>query len=76
VEIVRRSGVPVRVTAKEKTLLDLFLFSPFHTGSAHRGARIPEEIFLEALARCVDDPGFYFDMFHEIAAVFRCEKKR
>ncbi|MCS4089796.1 type IV toxin-antitoxin system AbiEi family antitoxin domain-containing protein [Rhizobium sp. BK176] len=70
---VEKSGTPVQVTSKERTLVDLFLFSPFNSRSTLRTARIPEETFLESLSRCVDDPEFSFDDFHVLAETFGCE---
>jgi hypothetical protein len=73
VVLVEKSGVPVKVTSKERTLVDLFLFSPFNSRTTDRTARIPEETFLESLSRCVDDADFSFDLFHEIAETFGCD---
>jgi hypothetical protein len=70
---VEKSGTPVRVTSKERTLVDLFLFSPFNSRSTLRTTRIPEETFLESLSRCVDDPEFSFDDFHGLAETFECD---
>ncbi len=71
--LVEKSGVPIRVTSKERTLVDMFLFSPFNSRTTDRSARIPEETFLDSLSRCGDDPDFSFDLFHEIAEVFGCD---
>jgi hypothetical protein len=70
---VARSGTAVRVTSKERTLVDLFLFSPFNSRTTDRTARVPEETFLESLSRCVEDPDFSFGLFHEIAETFGCD---
>ncbi|MBY3151022.1 hypothetical protein HFO56_01070 [Rhizobium laguerreae] len=70
---VEKSGTSVRVTSKERTLVDLFLFSPFHSRSTLRSTRIPEETFLESLSRCADDPEFSFDDFHVLAETFECD---
>lgn len=67
IETVDRSGTAVKVTTKERTLVDLFLFSSFNSRR-----RIPEESFLDSLSRCVDDPDFSFDQFHELAETFGC----
>ncbi len=72
VDTVTKSGTDIRVTSKERTLLDLFLFSPFNSRTTERTARIPEESFLEALSRCVDDESFSFDAFHFLARKFGC----
>ncbi|MDW9478802.1 hypothetical protein GOB57_08795 [Sinorhizobium meliloti] len=71
--LVEKSGVPVRVTSKERTLLDLFLYSPFNSRTTDRTARIPEETFLESLSRCVEDAEFSFDLFHDVAEAFGCD---
>jgi hypothetical protein len=70
---VLKSGTDIRVTSKERTLVDLFLFSPFNSRTSDRNARIPEETFLESLSRCVNDDDFCFERFHEIAEAFECE---
>ena len=75
VETVIKSGTPVRITSKERTLLDLFIFSPFNSRTTASTARIPEETFLDSLAKCVDDTDFSFDKFHTLAAVFECSSR-
>ncbi|OWV85450.1 hypothetical protein [Rhizobium sp. R693] len=76
VALVKRSGIAIRVTSKEKTLVDLFLFSEFKTITASdRRVRVPEETVLEAMARCTRDSSFSFDTFHEIADAFGCAQK-
>lgn len=73
VEEVVKSGHTVRLTTKERTLVDLFLFSPFNSRTTDRSVRIPEETFLESLSRCVEDDTFSFEVFHEIAETFGCD---
>ncbi|WP_372353009.1 type IV toxin-antitoxin system AbiEi family antitoxin domain-containing protein [Pararhizobium sp. BT-229] len=73
VVVVEKSGVPVKVTSKERTLVDMFLYSPFNSGRTDRSARIPEETFLDSLSRCVDDPDFSFDAFNVLAEAFGCD---
>jgi len=75
IETVVLSGTAVRVTGRERTLVDLFQFSPFSGRTTERNARVPEESFLESLSRCVADPGFSFDAVHDIAAAFGCEER-
>lgn len=75
IETVGFSAVPVKITSKERTLLDLFVFSPFNPSTTDAAARIPEETFLDSLSRCVDDPAFSFDEFHSLAETFGCAEK-
>ena len=75
VDTITLSGTPIRITSKERTLLDLFIFSPFNSSTTDASARIPEETFLDALARCADDADFSFDRFHELANKFGCSSK-
>lgn len=70
VETIVLSATPIRITSRERTLVDLFLFSQFHSGATAASARIPEESFLDALDRAGHDPAFSFDRFHEIARAF------
>nr|WP_250807953.1 type IV toxin-antitoxin system AbiEi family antitoxin [Neorhizobium tomejilense] len=73
IETVIKSGHPIKITSKERTLVDLFLFSPFCSRATDRSARIPEETFLDALSRCVEDEDFDFDTLHKkIAPRFGC----
>jgi hypothetical protein len=73
IETVVKSGHPIKITSKERTLLDLFLFSPFCSRTTQRSARIPEETFLDALSRCEEDDDFSFKTFHELAGDFGCD---
>ena len=75
VETLRRSGTDIRVTSKERTLLDMFLFSPFNSATTKLTVKIPEESFLDSLNRCVVDPEFSFDELHELAETFGCASK-
>ena len=72
---VLRSGYPVKVTSPERTLVDLFMFSPFYSGTTERTARIPEETFLESLGRCVDNEAFSFQTLHDIAVELGCDEQ-
>jgi predicted transcriptional regulator of viral defense system len=71
--VVEKSGVRVNVTSKERTLVDMFLYSPFYSRTTDRTVRIPEETFLDSLSRCVDDTDFSFDTFDVLAKTFGCD---
>lgn len=75
VEVLRRSGTDIAITSKERTLLDMFLFSPFNTATTERSARVPEESFLDALRRCTEDEAFSFDRLGELGETFKCEDR-
>jgi predicted transcriptional regulator of viral defense system len=75
IETTRIAGVDVSLTTKERTLVDLFLFSPLNTGIRQDTVRVPAETFMESLNRCTDDPGFDFDKFHLIVGIFGCAEK-
>jgi predicted transcriptional regulator of viral defense system len=74
VETIVISGTPVNITGKERTLVDLFIYSAFNNVRAS-AARIPDETFLDCLERCCDDPSFSFERMHEIARRFGCDRR-
>ncbi|WP_225040183.1 hypothetical protein [Rhizobium sp. T1473] len=74
IDSVRLAGTDVRVTDKERTLVDLFIFSPLNRVRA-AAARATDQTFFDALQRCTANPDFSIDRLHDIADALGCSDR-
>jgi len=67
-------GVQVKITSPERTLVDMFRYSPFNPSARGSSLHVSEEAFLDCLQRTVSRPQFSIDAVFDHAAVGRVDR--
>lgn len=74
VERYEIDGVAVRITSPERTLVDMFRYSPFNPSARDTAIHVSEEAFLDCLQRTVGKPEFSIDAVYDHASATRVLK--